>query len=703
MEETLRPGLSEREERLRAEEALRESEERFRRLSEATFEGIAIHVDGRIVECNPALAAMFGYDPGELRGMPISQLAAPESREAVKRNVASGREEPYEAFGARKDGSRFTGELRGRSIPYKGRTARVTTIRDITHRRQAEDALRESERRLRDLLENVPLASVLLDAEGRVSFCNDFLVDMTGYSKSELTGMDWFERAVPPEDRRSLRRAFEENLLAGSVPPYEEAEIITRNGERRVIVWSNTLLRDSVGAVAGTASLGRDVTESKRAEKEIERLAYHDALTGLPNRLRFEDRLDLALSLAHRGGYPLALLFLDLDRFKVVNDGLGHKIGDLLLRKVAERFQGMIRDTDTLARLGGDEFIWLLSRVASPAAAARVAEKVLELFQQPFLLGGREVFVTASLGISLYPEHGDTGEALVKNADIAMYRAKQSGRNNYQFYSGGARATGGDQLALETAIRRGLERGEFLVHYQPLIDLREGRIFGAEALLRWRRPGIGLVEPSEFIGLAEETGLIVPLGHFALRQACRQARTWPALPGPSLKVSVNLSARQLEHEGLDSEVARVLEDTGLPPERLELEITESVAMSNVDRTVVVLQDLKRLGVGITLDDFGTGYSSLSYLKKFPIDALKLDQSFVRDLTQDPNDAAIARAAIVMAHELKLRIIAEGVETAEQLAFLEAHRCDGLQGYFYSRPLPPEEFRALLVRGEGFRR
>ncbi len=827
-ETPLTPGESEEEGRFRPEEALRESEERFRRLSEATFEGIAVHIDGLILECNPALAAMFGYEPEELLGRSILDLAAPESREAVRQQANSGAEIPYEATGLRKDGTRFTGELRGRAIPYRGRTARVTTIQDVTERRQAEgalkkseqryrtlfernlagvyrttlegrildcndsfarilgyasreevlahnawefyfdhsdrsgwlrrlqatrsvvnreqrlrrrdgtpvwvlenenlvvaeggdveviegtliditerkqteEALRESERRLRDLLENVRLASVLLDAQGRITFCNDYLLELTGYTKEELLDKNWFDLLVPPAQREAARQSFERHLASGEISPHEENEIVTRRGELRLLTWNNTALRDARGAITGTASLGIDVTESKRAEKEIERLAYHDALTGLPNRLRFEDRLDLALSLAQRHDYMVALLFLDLDRFKVINDSLGHKMGDLLLRKVAERFQGMIRDTDTLARLGGDEFIWLLSKVRSPQSAARVADKVLELFQQPFLLGGREVYVTASIGISIYPEHGANAEALVKNADIAMYRAKQSGRNTYQFYNRGALSSGWEELALETALRRGLERGEFVAYFQPLVSLGDGRIFGAEALLRWRHPERGLIQPSAFIGLAEETGLIVSLGNIALRQACREARSWaPHGSGTPLRVSVNLSARQLEQEGLSSEVSRVLEDTGLSADLLDLEITESVAMKNVERTVIALKELKDLGARITLDDFGTGYSSLSYLKKFPIDTIKLDQSFVRDLTQDPNDAAIARAAIVMAHELKLRIIAEGVETEEQLDFLTAHGCDALQGYLYSPAVPAEEYRALLARGKPLR-
>lgn len=813
------------EEPVGAQEALKESEERFRYLAAGTFEGIAIHVDGRIVECNPALATMFGYEPGEIIGRRVLDFAAPASRRAALDHVRSGDASPYEALGQRKDGTRFVAELRGRAIPYKGGIARVTTIQDITERRraeealkesekryrslfernlagvyrttvdgnvldcneafarilgyesreevlalsagdlyfdaedrrswifhlraagsvvnqeqrlrrrdgapvwvlenenliasetggpdliegtliditerkQAEEALRESERRLRDLLLNVRLAAVLLDAEGRVTFCNDYLVELTGYSSAELIGRDWFERMIPPDRREASRAGFQEKLARGTVDPHEENEIVTRDGGLRLLTWNNTVLRDSEGRVSGTASLGIDITESKRAEREIERLAYNDTLTGLPNRLRFEDRLDLALSLAHRHGHAVALLFLDLDRFKIINDSLGHKMGDSLLRKVAERFRSILRDTDTLARLGGDEFIWLLWKVRNRGGAARVAEKVMGLFQQPFLLGDREVFVTASIGISLFPEHGDNGETLVKNADIAMYRAKQSGRNNFQFHSGTYRSVGWEQLALETAMRRGLERKEFVVYYQPLVNLEGGAIFGAEALLRWQYPGRGLVEPAEFIPLAEETGLIVPLGSFALRQACRQAKSWSARGGAPLRASVNLSARQFEQEGLAAAVAAVLRETGFPAELLDLEITESLAMKNVEKTVVVLRDLKKLGVGITLDDFGTGYSSLSYLKKFPIDTLKLDQSFVRDLSDDPNDAAIARAAIVLAHELRLRIIAEGVETPAQLAFLGHHRCDGLQGFLYSRPVPAEEFEALLARDGG---
>ena len=430
-------------------------------------------------------------------------------------------------------------------------------------------------------------------------------------------------------------------------------------------------------------------------EEQLQRQVYHDTLTGLPNRLLFQDRLALAVAQAHRHGNGLAVLFLDVDRFKVINDSLGHSVGDRLIREVAVRLRSCLREGDTVARLGGDEFTLLLPDVGQAVDAAKVAKKVLDVVRMPFELDGRELFVTSSLGISLYPDDGRDAETLVKNADAAMYRAKEQGRDLYQLYTPALNATALERLALESSLRKALAHSELLLHYQPILDVATRRVHGVEALLRWRHPELGLVPPGDFIPLAEVTGLILAIGPWVLRAACAQARAWQDLQ-PGLRMAVNLSARQFQEAGLVGHVTDALADTGLDPHCLQLEITESSAMQNAQTAIQTLRELKALGVGLSIDDFGTGYSSLSYLKRFPIDTLKIDQSFIRDIGTDPDDAAIASAIIALAHTLKLTVVAEGVETADQLEFLTRHGCDRTQGYFFSRPLAAERCSELLA-------
>ena len=432
-----------------------------------------------------------------------------------------------------------------------------------------------------------------------------------------------------------------------------------------------------------------------RAEERVEHQAHYDLLTDLPNRVMFNDRLILALAHANRHRKMLAILFVDLDRFKTIVDTLGHAIGDHVLRGVAERLSGSLEEGDTLARLGGDEFVILLPQIHRADKAVKLAQKVLEALKPAFYFSGHELHITTSIGIALYPYDGEDADTLLKNADTALYRAKEQGRNNYQLYTPAMNARAFERLALENSLRKALERKEFLLHYQPQQDLKTGEITGMEALLRWQHPDLGLVYPAEFISLAEETGLIVPLGEWVLRTAAAQNKAWQKSGLPPLVVAVNLSARQFQHHDLVESVARVLKETGLDARWLELEITESIAMQNADYTIIILRDLKEMGIQISMDDFGTGYSSLSYLKKFPIDTLKIDQSFVRDLSTDANDAAIANAIIVLAHSLKLKVVAEGVETAEQKAFLKEHDCDKTQGYLFSNPVPAALFENLI--------
>lgn len=439
----------------------------------------------------------------------------------------------------------------------------------------------------------------------------------------------------------------------------------------------------------------RYAIERKQSEQYISHLAHHDALTNLPNRRLLHDRLDQALARARRNKLIVATLFIDLDHFKQINDTLGHPTGDLLLIGVAERLKGCMRESDTIARIGGDEFAMVLPEISRVEASTAFAEQVLSALKSPFVLEGNEVFVSASMGISLYPNDGEEAETLLRKADIAMYRSKQQGRDTYHFYLPAMNFKASERLELSADLRHALERQELLLHYQPLFHLDAGSIVGFEALLRWQHPRLGLVAPDRFIPLAEETGLITAIGEWVLRSACAQARKWHAWGYPSLRVYVNLSKRQLNRSSLSKTVTEVLGQTGLQPQLLELELTERGIMRNPETSIATLRELKEAGVRIAIDDFGTGYSSLSHLKNFPIDTLKIDRSFVRETASQPVNAAIVMAVITMAHGLEMEVTAEGVETAQQLAFLRQHRCDQAQGFLLGYPLPEDALPGLL--------
>lgn len=438
--------------------------------------------------------------------------------------------------------------------------------------------------------------------------------------------------------------------------------------------------------------------ERKRSEERLAYMAQYDHLTGLTNRALFQDRLEQALARAKRSGALVALMFLDLDRFKAVNDTLGHGTGDLLLKKVAERLEGSVRETDTVARIGGDEFSIILEGLTEAQDAAFVARKIIDKLVQPFVLDGHEVFVTTSIGIAVYPS--SNGDSLLTDADSAMYCAKEQGRNTYRFHTPERNAQVRERLNMESKLRRALDQEEFLLYYQPQVDLTTGMIVGTEALLRWQHPELGLVSPGKFISVLEDIGMIVRVGEWVLQTACRQSKAWQRDGFPPLRMAVNISARQFSRRDLIDTVAGVLTETGLDPNYLELEITESLLMEDIKANSRLLDELKTSveGLRVSIDDFGTGYSSLSYLKTFPIDLLKIDQSFIRDITTNSDDAAITTTIIVLAHNLRLKVIAEGVETEEQMTYLREKGCDEAQGFYFSRPLPADEFTKLLVRG-----
>ncbi len=500
---------------------------------------------------------------------------------------------------------------------------------------------------------------------------------------------------VHPDDLNEVRNVFND-VLSGRTPSYKvEHRVRTANGEWRWILSSGKAVkRDGQGLVERIAGTNMDIHERKLTELRVEYLAHHDELTSLPNRISFHHSLEHAIRQAKRKRAQLAVMFIDLDRFKNINDSLGHEYGDLLLQEVSTRLQTALRDSDIVARLGGDEFVVLLEGWQAEEDLISVGNKILQSVCKPYTFDGQEYDITASVGVSTFPHHGLDAQTLLRHADVAMYRAKELGKNNFQFYTAQMDFNSVDRLRLESALRRAINRDEFRLHYQPVVNLATGYMVGMEALVRWQHPQRGLVAPLEFIPIAEETGLIVPIGEWVLRAACEQNRKWQQQGYGPLRVSVNLSPRQFQ-ANLVGVVKRVLEETGLPAQLLELEITESMVMQNPDQAVRLLNELHDMGIALSIDDFGTGYSSLAYLKRFPIDSLKIDRSFITELPVDTDNAAIIRAIIQMAHGLEIHVVGEGVETAEQAGFLSDQLCDRVQGFHYSKPLPHAEFELLI--------
>jgi len=485
-----------------------------------------------------------------------------------------------------------------------------------------------------------------------------------------------------------------ERNRTGHLP--SDSILIRRDGSEVPIEDSVSPIRNREREVIGAVIVFRDVSAARAMSDQIAHSAEHDFLTGLPNRLLLNDRVSQAISLAQRHVYQVAVLFLDLDGFKHINDSLGHAIGDKLLQSISERLVGCLRAVDTVSRQGGDEFVMLLPAVEHAQDAALAARRMLEAIAEAHSIDNHDLHVTASIGISVYPEDGVDVATLIQNADTAMYQAKENGRQSYQFFEPAMNVRAVERQSIEESLRRALQRNEFALHYQPKINLRTRAITGAEALIRWTHPTRGAVSPAQFIPVAEDCGLILPIGEWVLREACTQARAWVDAGLPEITMAVNVSAMQFQQEGFLKGVFDILAETGLDANHLEVEVTESALMKRAEITALVLQMLRGGGVTVAIDDFGTGYSSLSYLRKFPLDALKIDQSFVRQITTTPEETTIVSAIISMAQSLNLRVVAEGVETAEELAFLEAHDCEEAQGYYFSRPMPAEQFAALLA-------
>jgi diguanylate cyclase (GGDEF)-like protein/PAS domain S-box-containing protein len=576
-------------------------------------------------------------------------------------------------------------------------------LRNAIERKAVEDALYEEKERALVPLNSIGDAVLCTDTSGNITYLNLVAESMTGWGREEATGRPLAEvfRIIDGSTRQAARdpmeMAVEQNRTVGLTV---DCVLIRRDGLESAIEDSAAPIHDRTGRVIGAVIVFHDVTGARAMSHQMTHSAQHDVLTNLPNRLLLNDRITQAIATARRQHGFLAVIFLDLDGFKHINDSLGHAVGDALLKSISIRLVAVVRRSDTVSRQGGDEFVILLSEIAVPQAAAASAKKILVSLSAPHAVEGQDLHINGSIGISIYPADGEDAETLIKNADTAMYHAKEHGRNNFQFFKAEMNLKAVQRQSLESSLHRALEREEFLLHYQPKVNLDTGEITGVEALIRWQPPDQELLSPAQFVMIAEDCGLIVPIGRWVLREACRQARAWQVAGLPAVPVSVNVSASEFRHEGFVEGVRAILLETGLEAQYLELELTEGVLMDNAESTAAVLEELQMMGVYLAVDDFGTGYSSLSYLRQFPIHVLKIDQSFIHQISGDPDDSTIVSAIINMGKSLKYRVIAEGIETQEQKAYLLTQHCAEGQGYLFSRPVAAAQFACLLQMGMG---
>jgi len=653
---------------------------------------------GTIMWVNHAFTTMTGYSREEALGKNPRLLKSGEQPEGyyakLWSTISSGKIWQGEVVNRRKDGTTYTEEMTITPVTQGfgdgGDTQYVAIKQDISERKRAEQALQQTEEKYRAIFEDAVVGIFQTTPDGRPLSVNRALAEMHGYDSPEQLLQEVsnvvLQLFVDPSRMVELRQTLsEKGVVRGA-----EVEVYRRDRAKKWVLVNLRAVRDTGGNVVLHEGTIEDITDRKLAEQQVQFLAYYDALTGLPNRTLLQDRLAKALAGARRRKEKVAVLFLDLDRFKVINDSLGHSLGDVLLQEVAERLRKGARELDTVARLGGDEFLIVLTSVKEVSDAAVAAERIVKGMTDGFVVEGHPLSISCSLGISVFPEHGTNSETLIKNADAAMYCAKENGRNTFRFFAENMNAQAVERLTLENSLRVALVRKELFLVYQPQIEIATGRITGLEALIRWQHPTLGLVPPDKFIRIAENSGLIMPIGEWVLRTACAQARKWQDEGVPALPIAVNVSAVQFRQEDFCELIRSVLREVGLAPQYLELELTESLLLSSADVTLSVLQELKAMGLTLAIDDFGTGYSSLSYLKQFPVGKLKIDRSFVRDVAVSPDDAAIATAIISMAKSLNLKVIAEGVEDEAQMSFLRARQCDEIQGYYFSKPLPADE-------------
>ncbi len=687
-------------ERKRAEEALKESEERYRAVLEQSVEAIYLYdaQSKRVLEANYAFQRMMGYGKDELLDVQIYDFIDHDKADIdanVRRSLKKGRRHIGERRYRRKDGSVIVVDTSASVISYDGKTALCAVSRDVTERKRFEEALAESERRFRSLIQNASDLITLLEADSTIRYDSPAIERLLGYRPDERIGKSAFDY-VHPEDVERMKRTFVETVDGRGVHQPVEFRLRHKDGSwRHVEVTRSNLLDDP--AVRRVVVNSRDVTERKVLEEQLRHQAFHDSLTELPNRALFLDRLEHALARARREGASVAVLFVDLDDFKVINDSLGHDAGNAVLVEVARRLRSCVRPGDTVARIFGDEFAVLLEVPARMEEAQLVTKRLSERLQAPFSVDGCEAFVAASIGITLSEasESEDQPKDLLRHADLAMYEAKSRGKARYEVFRPSMSTRVAERLDLENDLRRAVKREEFEAYYQPVIDLRTGEVSGFEALAHWRHPERGLLAAAEFIGLAEETGLIRSIGRTVFEEACRQAKEWRTHhPDMALPMSVNLSASQFSRQ--PDLVSEILNGTGLEPSALQLEITERVVMDDAEFSIGKLRKLKSLGVSFAIDDYGMGYSCLYYLKRMPVTFLKIDRAFIAGLGEDLSDEAIVAGTIGLAHALGLKVVAEGVETEVQVAKLKELGCDLAQGYHFAEPLPSAAAEQLLV-------
>lgn len=691
--------------------ALLNSEARFRAISDASPLGIFVSdAKGGCVYTNKAYQRISGLSFEQTLGTRWSMAIHPEDRQRVLADwhTAAQSDVPLktEFRFQQKDGSVVWTRVNSAAM-YDGMMphGHVQTVEDITVRKSiefglkaAEEALFEEKERAQVTLNSIGDAVLTTDLLGNVTYLNLEGEALTGWSREEALGRPLTEvfRIIDGTTRQPadnpVLQALEEDRTVGLAA---NCVLIRRDGFESAIEDSAAPIHNRGGQVAGAVIVFHDVSQSRAMSTKMAYLAQHDFLTGLPNRALLTEQLTQAIGLANRHNKQVAVLFLDLDNFKHVNDALGHTVGDQLLKSIADRLVTSVRNTDMVCRQGGDEFVILLAEIEQPLDAGHITENLCAAFAAPHQIDGHELYVTFSIGISVYPDDGGNVESVMQNADTAMFHAKKNGRNNYQYFKAEMNDQAVHRRIIEGKLRRALKEGECLLHYQPQIDLASGAMIGAEALIRWQDSDLSLVYPGQFVPIAEECGLIVPLGNWVLREACRQVRVWLDAGLSAVPVAVNISALEFRHKDFLAGVAQILRETGLEPSYLELELTEGILMHDVESTSLVLEALKAMGVRLAIDDFGTGYSSLGYLKRFPIDTLKIDQSFVRDIVTDSDDATIVLAVIGMGKNLNLRVIAEGVETHEQLTFLRNQHCEQGQGFYFSHSLSAEDFGLLL--------
>jgi len=685
------------EQRRLAEEEVQESKESLEAFFNATTDvALLVNTHGILLASNKSFAERFHATGQPLSGRRLMEFMP---REALSQLTPQFKEVIQTGTAVRFE-SRLDDTVSDNSFyPVLGVDGKISGVavfsRDITERKRAEERLSLAAK----IIESSNEAVLVTDIQGNIVDVNEAFCAMTGYSRDEVIGKN---PRIMKSDRHDPGFYYHMWLTLKETGHWRgEVWDRRKSGEAFPKLLSISSVRTNEGEVTHYVGIFSDITKIKQTEERLHHLAHFDPLTQLPNRLLFRDRLQQALVETARTRRMVALMLLDLDGFKTINDSLGHKAGDDLLTAVAERLINTVRKSDTVARLGGDEFTIVLPDVTDGQAAAIVGRKIIKVLADPFMVNGKEVFVTGSMGITLYPADGAKVDRLLQNADMALYRAKEQGKNEFQFFSEEMNREVSERLDLELALRSALDRQEFVLYYQPRLIFSSNEISGAEALIRWNHPTRGLVPPVKFIGLAEDTGLIVSIGEWVLRGACRQEKLWQEMGFPPRRMAVNVSARQLGQPGLVKTVEQILSETGLNPNCLELELTESVVMKDADATIRVFNELKRTGVHLCIDDFGTGYSSLSYLKRFPIDNVKIDKSFVEYSATNADDGIIVETIIAMAHSLKLKVIAEGVETREQLQFLRQLNCDEWQGYYCSEPRPPAEIAELFRKSPTF--